>query len=348
MPHDPQNTIDAFCPLDAPALDVVDRSTLELWAACPHSARLLEAGVVNSNSAIAAAGNEVHAAYSAAIAEYLDARGSLAPRDIADAVYNNLYGSRPDVQPEAIEAGRRMAWQFAAMLHQRHPENVLRFDGGEGELSGQLAWDLPQFNLRATSELDLLYAGPDAPAVLNSLDWKSGWKPWSAVRMRQSFQFGMHAWLVFKNYPSVQVLRVEVWATRRNRTYACEFTREELSALSSRVATAAGIRYQYKNEPPARVPTWPLVEKCAQCSARLQCPIQFEPEVRSYRGHLVDRMAALEAILDHMRDLAGQYVDATGRDLVSPLGNAYGTGKPKGTAPRKGLYRSTASDDHEE
>jgi PD-(D/E)XK nuclease superfamily protein len=147
--------------------------------------------------------------------------------------------SRPDVQPQVVQALRRT---FPIIEHlTTHPNNLprasedlMRYDGGEGQHAGQLAADiLPALDdgsrgpVRGTGELDLLLATV-SPEELEMVDFKSGWREWNAGEVAESFQFQMYAWLVLQNYPAVQRVRVRVYITRAGEfTGAVEFTRRQ-------------------------------------------------------------------------------------------------------------------------
>lgn len=332
-----QATIAAFVDTedDGPALTVVDRSTLERYACCPAQAAFIAAGLVNTSSHIASAGEAVHQAFGSVIASYIASGGVIRTGELADELFMELRQSRPDVQPEAIRGMRSSAWAWCQYVNKLHPDNILRYDGGTGTRSGQLAWDLPSLGLRLTAEVDLLHTSP-SPVLLCEVDYKTGWKLHGAQDVRDSFQFQMHAWLVLNNYPDVQALQVSVWNTRSNRrTWPVEFTRADLPAFSTRIQTAAGEWWKYRSVEPAKCPTWPTVEKCGICPAARLCPASGEVDTPEA---MVDQLVAVEAKADAIRKHLGAIVDVSG-DIVTPAGNAFGTGKPKADRrPTKATY----------
>lgn len=304
-----------------------DRSTLERMAECPRMARYVETGAVLDTSKAAESGNAVHAAISSALVEYVQSRGNLSVTDLSEWILQQLADSRPDVQPDAIRACQRSSWGIAKAIRKIHYGNILRFDGGEGDLSGQMAWDIPDLKLRITSELDLLYAGP-SPEVLHEWDWKSGWGIHTHETIADSFQFQLHAWLVLHNYEEVQALSVRIWNTRVNQqTYSCLFKREHLYNLDYRVRNAAAAYQQSRQTDPEDAPAWPLVEKCGMCPAARLCSASKLP--RETPEQWVDVLVALEAAAAQWSDLLKAEVKRRGSDIVSLAGNCFGKEKPK-------------------
>lgn len=325
---------------DQPAV-VIDRSTLERFATCPAQARLIESGRVNNNSLIAAAGEAVHQAFGAAITDYM--HDPMLPHwELAETALASLRAARPDIQPEAMNAGRSSVRAWARWLSQVHPNNILKYDGGGQSRSGQLAFDMPMgdLDLRITSELDLLCA-TESPEVVREIDYKSGWKKWGIEDIAQSFQFGMHAWLIFKNYPDVQAVQVRVWNCRTNDlSYPVLFERKREQEIDTRIRSAAGYYVMYRNSDVSAVPTWPATEKCSQCSAAALCPASAHAgDVDADPVEFVRRMVAIDAKFAAMTKQAALWVEANRTDIVTPEGDCFGVNKPKANRKTpKSLY----------
>lgn len=338
-----QNTMAAMVPMDESAddLTLLDRSTLQDWATCPAMAAHKAAGSLPV-AQIAEVGVEVHSAFGRALTEHVMSGGALNVRELINTLTGELQSSRPDVQPEVIKAARSSVWAWVKHIEAIHPENILRYDGGEGKRSGQLSWDLPSLGCRVTSEIDLLHAGP-SPECLHEHDYKTGHKQWTDADVKNAFQFRLHGWLIFNNYPDVNGSRVRVWNTRLNvSTYAVELKRKWMADYSTQVAHVAGIWYEHRDKKPEDCPTWPTIEKCSQCDAASLCPAsgQAITELADDPGAYVDRMVAIEGQLEGMKKLATKFIDNAGLDIVSPTGNVFGRDKP--TADRKSkvsLYR---------
>lgn len=327
---------------------VLDRSTLERFATCPAQAAYVASGRINNSSLLAAAGEAVHVALGTTLADYIaqfDETGTcMSPRELRAESESNIMGARPDVQPQAVKGLRASLWDWSVFIARINPTNILRFDGGTGDRSGQLAWDLGE--VRVTSELDLLHAGA-SPELLHEVDYKSGWKCYGAGHVAESFQFQLHAWLVLNNYQNIDALEVRVWNSRSNRlSPAVYFYRDGLSQIEARIRSAIGIWFANYGKAPEACEVWPAVERCCICPAAVLCHAACHPQdLVNDPPRFILTLAALEARVDAMRSLAAYYVDATGQDIVTPDGTAFGRGKPAATrkAPAK-VYHLTNGD----
>ena len=324
-----------------PELAIVDRSTLERVANCPAQGAFVASGKVLNDSDAASSGNEVHAAFSEAVSWYVSSSGELNVRDVVEIMQGRLLNSRPDVQPEVIDSAWRCSWEWCKFLFDRNPQDVIRYDGGKGEHSGQLAWDIPWAGCRVTSELDFLHAGP-SPRVLHEVDYKSGRKQWTANDVERSFQFTVHAWLVFQNYPTVDALEVRIFNTRACRfSYEAVYERRDFARYEARVVAAVQAWNKWRGVEPSKCEAWPSADKCDLCPARALCPAVPASDVDADPVGYVKSMFALESKLDGMALVAAAYVDRTGKDILTADGIAFGRGKPKADRkPKCELYTS--------
>jgi len=319
--------LDAFL-LDLPQRErkLYDRSSLERAATCPFQAAAFESGRVNNNSLAAAAGQEVHEAISKTLVDYIEAKGAYDPADIRNVLEQNLLGTRPDVQPLALQSARASIYEIAKVIYRLDPTNILAFDGGE-ELgkSGQLAIDLDETS-RVTSEIDFLYAG-DSPELLHEIDWKSGFRLYTASDVFNSFQFNLHALLVFEAYKGVNGLEVRVMDTRRAQfTFRVTFHRDRMAAFRTRLINAIGT-YEHLVRGP-EPPTWPAVEKCSLCPAASLCPVSGETiqQIATDPKTALRKLVAIEASGDQLKKLLSAYADEHGDIIDGDL--AFGRNKP--------------------
>jgi len=340
-------TIDSFSPLEVFGPEVLDRSTLEQWATCPMQARLIATGKVNHFSAIANSGEEVHVAFSEALKAYLGSHGQMSPAELADEARNNLRMARPDVQPDAIRGAQRAVYDWAKFISAKAPSSFMAFDGGEGDLCGQLSWDAG--GVIVTSELDLLTSGPGSPELVYLDDYKTGHKMHSAADVANSFQFQLHAVLVFENFEAVQAVSVSVWNTRTNRrTYRHQFERRDSDSFKGRISGALSQYYNYNHLPIERVPTWPEQVKCSFCDACQACPLPFTGQPEDSPEQMVDRLVVLEESTSRIKKTLNKLVDETGLDILTANGNAYGTRKPKERKPTKSIYKPISNEEPED
>jgi hypothetical protein len=261
----------------------------------------------------------------------------------------NMHAARPDVQPDVVKCLAPSVWGLSQYIGGGvAPQNILRYDGGSGERSGQLSWPLDDLGVNLTSEVDLLHATP-SPELLAEADWKTGWGTYDEDTVRNAFQFEFH-WLIIANcYPDVQALRVTVWNTRiGKRTHPVEFKRSDLPAIEARVRSAVGEYLRWHGKPYELADTWPTSEKCRICDAAAVCPAanRATSECAKDPNAFVDNMASRQAQLNAMAAEAKAFVTKTKRDIVTPAGNCFGREKPKQSrAAKTELYSNGAKED---
>lgn len=318
-----------------PRLVIIDRSTLERWADCPHAAHLIASGAVSNGGRMAEVGSAVHAIISGAVA--LRAEHAATPAQMREHIETEAQRSRPDIQPDVIAAMRRTYPLVMAICSQpdsgepRAPEDLLRYDGGKGARSGQLAADFG--GVRLTCEVDLLTSTP-SPEEVDLWDWKSGWKHWTAMSVLASFQFNFYSYLVLRNYPKVNTVRVRVFMTRTGETTGVVVFRRErdMYPTGARIGQAVELYQRHAGEKSAEdVPAWPSPDKCRVCDAVLVCKVASEPEADVAREpeQAVRQLVVLDARLAHLRKALSAQVRARGEDYK--FGDVcYGVGAPKG------------------
>jgi hypothetical protein len=298
----------------------IDRSTLEQWKDCPMQARLL-AGKKRTVGVAAVSGEEGHQAISRTIARALPGWDDMSPRDFSSMLGSELRAARPDVQPDVVEAFQSVAWKLGDLFAQHTSRHVLKYDGGEGEQSGQMDKDFGEF--RVTSEIDLLMA-TQAKTLLREHDWKSGWKFHDIDMVRDSLQFQLHAVLVLSNYPDCEELEVAVWNTRKGqRLPYVTFPRTKLPQYEARIRSYLDIVARFEELPIAEVPCWPSTEKCRLCDAAIDCPAA-ERELSADPVGLLKQRIALGARLDAMDKLLQAAVTRQGAAIRTEDGDCYG------------------------
>ena len=328
-----EDVLASFSPLPETELVRLDRSTVQDWGECPRRSALLAPGKINTSSHVACVGNGAHECFGDTVTEYIDRGDSwMSKTEIAEWLSGAARHSRPDIQPEVMQAIRASTWAWVEFIRNIHHTNILRYDGGEGERSGQLAVEWPDLHAMITSEVDLLYAG-EVPEVIHEVDYKCGQKIHLEASVKNSLQFAFHAVLVFANYPDVQELRVSVWNTRSNRkTYEVPFLRKYETDYAARVRSAVSQWYQWRHPiDPDRVPAWPTQEKCRICDAAIQC---------NYSGRYGSPEDLLLGIVAHRAKLNALEAELTG--IVDNLGHdvvvddvAFGRNKPKKPASNR-------------
>lgn len=309
----------------------VDRSTLERFAACPAQACYVEQNSPPAGLA-AAVGQEAHQAISRTIQAYIESSEVTGPQSFRERFESETRCARPDVQPEVIRVLRGVWWKLSEYIAGNiAPDNILRFDGGLGGRSGQLSWPVEDLGVVLTSEVDLLHA-TRSRELLCECDWKTGWGHYDEQDVFDSFQFQMHAYLVLRNYESVEALRVIVWNTRNgSRSRPVEFARSDLASIETRIRSAVGHYLTYSGKPYELAETWPATEKCRICAAAANCPVADLATQECDRDpvQFVEKMIAVSARLDAMSAEATAYCDKTGKSIVTPSGTCFGRDKPR-------------------
>lgn len=323
---------------------LADRSALERYTVCPRQARFIDSGKVRHCNFAMSSGSEVHAVLGAVIGEYVESNGVMGIGDINDRIEELSALSRPDVQPDVIKSVRASFWAISKYIHALHPENILRWDGGQNERSGQIAHDFDSLGVRVTTEIDLLHSGP-AIEVLHEIDWKTGHEHWTSDKVAESFQFQLHALLVLFNYPEIRALNVRIWNTRlKSVTYSVLFERRNIVNYEGRVRRAIEEFLKWKDAAPEETEAWPMAEHCESCPAAALCDLSGMPQ--STPEEIVDKLAGMQFTLMALESLAEIEVRRTGQEIVTAKGNCYGFGKPKReTKAKTALYFQKSGDE---
>lgn len=328
-------------PVEEKELPILDRTKAENYAHCPAMARFIEAKLVNDGSTLATVGNEVHDAFGEVVRDWISSDGQLDVSSLVESFDARLRNSRPDVQTDVLNAGRYAGYRWASYVRNINPHDIMRYDGGHGERSGQLAIDYEDLGIRYTSEVDFLCSSPSAE-VLDETDYKSGWKVHTLDDIASSFQFQSHAVLVLTNYPQIDCLRIRVWNVRSGGpTYWVEFPRKRMLEWETRIRYAADRYLAHRDTLPQAAEAWPSVDKCPWCPAAIVCPAvgRIAIEKLSDPVGVVDELHALDVRADALRKFADVHIAKTGKDIVTPAGIAYGTNKPKANRkPTRSLY----------
>lgn len=325
-PEELRDAQKAFVDVETPDLITVDRSTLERASVCPFQARAISDGRCSTVGVLAVASEAVHQAFGRTIHEYIDSGGAMGKTDLRESSEFEARNCRPDLQPEVMRIAQSSLWGFSQLLGSVHPGNVLAFDGGEDiDRSGQLAIDFPDLGVRYTSEVDLLYQS-DNPEIGEEVDYKLGWKDWTAEDIRDSFQFQSHAVMALEKYPQWKALRVRIFDRKGRLTFPVYFQRERLFDWKVRIRKAIEAWQLSQSDDP---PTWPTLEKCGQCPAACLCPVADQPiaDLAADPPGFVKRLVAVEARAEAMRKLAAAHVDSTGQDIQAD-GVWFGRRKP--------------------
>ncbi len=270
-----------------PPAELLDRSLLQNYIECPCMGVAIETGIVQNGGLPADSGNEVHDCFAAVVSEYIISDGQATAADLVKVAVSQAQVSRTDVQPDVLDAVRIGVWPIAKAIiyradgQHRNPADILRHQDGQGERTGQIAYDIVAGGpgkpaQRLTTELDLLMAG-DAKDELQITDWKTGRSDWTAAKVRAAFQFHFHALLVFKTYPDCTRVWVRVWSPRTGgATGWVGFTRRDTEDVEARCEMGVLAR-KVALEDPVNAACYPDAERCCWCPAAGICPKAADP-----------------------------------------------------------------------
>lgn len=329
-------------PAEPPA-ELIDRSTIERYIECPFAGAAIETCLVENGSLAADSGNEAHDAFAAMVWDYIASNGEAAVYELAESAVAQAQVSRPDLQPDVLEAVRAGVWPIAKDLvyradgQRRNPADILRYQGGTDERTGQIAYDITpggpgKAAQRLTTELDLLMAG-DAKDELCVTDWKTGRTDWTAAKVRAAFQFQFHSLLLFNVYPDCQRVWVRVWSPRTGgSTGWVGFTRRDADDCGHRCVQALEWRRQALAGP-GEAPAWPDAERCSWCPATRYCPNAADPapELAENPEGFLTCYAIRQIQLDKDKAALNAYVRAHG--MIAGNGWEYGEKPPSSRAP---------------
>jgi hypothetical protein len=327
-------------PPEAPAAPeplIVDRSTVERYATCPAQGAYVDAGAVNTCSPEAESGSEVHRILAVAVkARSMDGMRANGLRDLIEQM---AMASSPDLQPDVIEALKR-SYSIVQLIcehpktgEQRNPDDLIRFDGGEGAHRGQISGDMDVDGtvVRLTCEIDLLMATA-SEAALSAWDWKSGHRWWTATDVRFSFQFQFYAYLILRTYPSVETVEFSVFMTREGvGTDPATFRRKDMFSIGERIKSAVRLLLQHRSADPSTVPAWPAPEKCSTCPAVKLCARRHTDAIDDPEQALKS-LIVLDAAADRYRSQLTAIVRQRGDLVYQDV--AYGQCAPLERAPR--------------
>lgn len=341
------------------AIVIWDRSNLENYTICPFMARQVEEGALTATSA-SESGQAVHDVIAEAIK--LRQQASYDEGDLADHMQSGILHVRPDIQPDAVAALEKYAWKLAGFLcrhansEPRHPDDLLRYAGGEGDRTGQLGYEilaavkgdplLMQTGERSpvilTSECDLLIAG-DSPEEVWLYDFKTGRQYWTATSAKESFQFGTFLpWLILKNYPKVENVLITIHMPRLFASTApFVFNRSQLDAAEARLRTTVTAKLAWDEQDAKVLPYWPSLDKCDFCPTVRKCPMAkslASAGIAESPESLLGTYVVLIGCVDSYKKALDKHVKEHGDIIVTNGAHALAYGQD---APKKPRYSAS-------
>jgi len=250
---------------------ILDRSTIENYIKCPAMGYFIETQPRRDETAAMVSGTEAHGVIAGAIRSY--AEGGMDWKEVSNWIeVEAAKVERTDVQPDVITALRRSKWEIQNICKEHNREDFMHIQGSR-DLNPQLARELlPADPYRGriliTSEFDLVLA-IDGTSV-EEIDWKTGNTEWTRPKVRDAFQFRMHAWLLFDRYKEYNTVQTRVRNTRTGEwTQPYSFKREWAYEVHSRMVMACRHRDEaFEGVADCTYPLihyQPLIENCQWC-----------------------------------------------------------------------------------
>lgn len=275
----------------------IQRTELGRYAECPQKARLCQEheAEIDRHEVLPETGTLVHG-----IAEEAVKACDMDLQEAADYIAEELPKIRPDLQPEALRAGRNLANELrrfesnrVLLCEETITRSVLPATAKRGEVLVCIQPDL----VLATSKADTIIV----------LDYKTGYKQRSSQEARDDFQTCVGSWCLFAKYPDVNTIHWFYLETRTNsRAYARiertsvvgpnELTQE--MAFQARIEQAVQIMLSGDDE------AWPNPDKCAMCPVARWCKAA-DYEAKDLNGNVqkyIDSYVVLNQRVTEMAD----------------------------------------------
>lgn len=233
------------------------RSELQRYAVCPRQAILCEehSDEIEIHEVLPETGQIVHAIAKEAIeaCEY-----NL--QEAADYFAEELPKARPDLQPEALRAGKNLANELRRFGSNR----VLICE--EPVTRSLLAATPERGEVLIVCELDLVLATTKENTII-VLDYKTGYKNRTNQEARDDFQTCVNSWCLFGKYPDVRTIHFFYLNTRINTRSYARIEKEDEPNIATRIFETA--QYWLEDCDDA----WPEPTKCSQCDVVRWCKI---------------------------------------------------------------------------
>lgn len=285
--------IEAF---SAPKPIILQRTELGRYAICPHQANLCEqlAEEIETHDILPETGKIVHAIAKTAI----ESNGRNL-QEAADYIAEELPKARPDLQPEALRAGRNLA------------NEIRRFAGSQVLLCDEpvsrslMPATQDKGEVLVVCEPDLVLASTKADTIIVP-DYKTGYKQRTSQEALDDFQTCVGSWILFGKFQTVNIIHWFYLNTRKFTRSYCRIERERDEAnFETRIFETVRIKLDGCDD------AWPEPEKCAQCPVVNKCQEAQYAECRMLADNpqsYFDSYITLQAVCGEMLKAMKAYV----------------------------------------
>ena len=319
---------DGLKSFEAPESIIMQRTELGRYATCPQQASLCREHEkeIETHDVLPTIGSFIHDIAKEAI-EFCDED----LQEAADYFAEELPKIRPDIQPEALRAGRNLANEFRhvrtnrVLLYEQPVSRTLMPTAGDrGEVIVTVEPDL----VLATYKEDMLIVP----------DYKTGWKDRSNAEAKDDFQTCVNCWVLFGKYPAINTIRFVYLNTRLfTRSYAWVERERDEANFESRIFEVARLWLDEADE------AWPEEKKCSMCPVIKWCK-WAEAICKELDGNpkaYVDNTIVLSELLKTRERVIGNATQ-NGRRLYGTEG--YFDDSPKKKSPRRVSFKPVRKD----
>lgn len=267
------------------------RSELQRYAICPHQANLYEnkADEIETHDILPETGKHIHK-----IAEEAIKVCDYNLQEAADYFAEELPKARPDIQPEALRAGRNLANELRRFSSNR----ILLCE--EPVTRSLLPATTERGEILILSELDLVLATTKEDTII-VLDYKTGYKNRTNQEAKDDFQTCVNSWCLFGKFPNIQTIHFFYLNTRINTRSYAQITKDDEPNLEARIFETA--RYWLEGSDEA----WPEPTKCSMCDVVRWCkladllPRKLAKNPKEYLDLYITKCAQCDEMLKAMK-----------------------------------------------
>jgi len=269
---------------------VKQRTELGRYALCAHQGRLYDEhdGEIETHEILPETGEHIHT-----IAKEAIKTSDMDLQEAADYITEELPKIRPDLQPEALRAGKYLAAE------------IRRFSGNrvlicEEPVTRSL---IPATNTTGevliVTEPDLVLATIKADTII-ALDYKTGYKDRTNAEAYDDFQTCVVSWCLFAKFPEVNKIHWFYLNTRlHTRSYVLIERERDEANFQTRIFETYRIAISGCDD------AWPNPDKCAQCDVNKWCKLcngEVFDFTRNPKAYL-DQFVAITARINKMENV---------------------------------------------
>lgn len=300
---------------------IVDRSTAECYATCPFQASLVTKNIKDYDSELSIIGTECHSIAERAVRQGFNERyNSDEMQTFTDDLIQQIAESRPDIQPDVINASKYLADQLCRVPIER----ILVDQEGKPFIEYQVDAELGKARdgtaIIVTARIDLAYAGLNS---IHVIDWKFGYKKFTNTIAKSAYQTCHNSWILFQMFPDIETIHFWYYMPRMGLRAYTKLQRSEEAPSMPHLTTEDCLLYRINSAVTYLLENckeaWPEEKKCLWCPVVTKCPhiSTSLDDIPLEATALVDRIVVLTTLLNKHKK--------TATELYKKLGPLKGT-----------------------